>query len=194
MAVTQQLPLQLHWIFPSQAGSAVARSVAGLVTRADHLVLLLEGSDSLLDSWYQALHSQILHTVRTYTNSSSVKWDARFNFILLWWAGVVKWTEKKVYYCVSTYQCIQRCPETPACWRWVLPWLEYWCPCSKGTWLVEKPLWYEPVEGQNRSVFMNQCHGRVGISSISCAFDQHPAHRGQHLNVPQQCSVEYLWS
>lgn len=53
-----QLPLQFHWVFPSQAGGAVAASLAG----ADHLVAL-QGGDSLLDGRHQALHSQILNTV-----------------------------------------------------------------------------------------------------------------------------------
>lgn len=50
MALVHQLPLQLYWIFPSQTGCAVTHSLAGLVTGADHLVLVLEGGDSLLDS------------------------------------------------------------------------------------------------------------------------------------------------
>lgn len=47
---------------------------------------------------------------------------------------------------ISPYQCIQQCPETRACWRWAPPWLEYWCPCSRGTWWEEKPPWCGPVE------------------------------------------------
>lgn len=64
--MVHQLPLQLYWIFPSQAGSAVTHSPAGPVTGADHLVVL-NGGNSLLDSRYQALHSQILDAVSTCT-------------------------------------------------------------------------------------------------------------------------------
>lgn len=67
--VGQQLPLQLHWIFPSQTGGAVTHSPAGLVG-ADG-VFLLEGGDSLLDSRHQPLHSQILNTVSTYSTYNS---------------------------------------------------------------------------------------------------------------------------
>lgn len=41
-----QLPLQLHWIFPCETGSAVTNSLTGVIA---HLVTL-EGGDSLLDS------------------------------------------------------------------------------------------------------------------------------------------------
>lgn len=172
MALVHQLPLQLHWIFPSQAGSAVAHSLAGLVTGADHLVLLLLGGDSLLDSWHQALHSQILNTVSTYNDSSSVHWAApnwlwshnkaakikwEDGTLFLIWCTVcfVKESDKDttilntvsaMYNHISTYQCIQQCPETLACWRWAPPWLEYWSPCSKGTWSVERQPWYGPVK------------------------------------------------
>lgn len=66
------LPLQLHRVLPGQTGGAVAHSLAGRVAGADHLVLLLQGGDSLLNGGHQALHSEILNTGSTYTNSSSV--------------------------------------------------------------------------------------------------------------------------
>ncbi len=45
-----------------------------------------------------------------------------------------------------THQCIQQYPETRACWQWAPPWLECWCPCSKGTWWVERQPWCGPVK------------------------------------------------
>lgn len=56
------------------------------------------------------------------------------------------WLNIEMYCHISPYQCIQQCPETRACWRWAPPWLEYWCPCSRGTWWEEKPPWCGPVE------------------------------------------------
>lgn len=67
LALAHQLPLQLHWVLPRQAGGAVTHSPVGLIG-VDNLVTLYRG-DSLLDRWQQALHSQILNTVSTYVTT-----------------------------------------------------------------------------------------------------------------------------
>lgn len=54
------------------------------------------------------------------------------------------------------YQYNQQCPQTPACWRWAPPWLGCCCPCSRGSWLVEKPPWCGPVQRNN--VFLLVSH------------------------------------
>lgn len=59
-----QLPLQLHWILSSQAGDAVAASLAGRVG------VTLHGADPLLHGRHQALHTQVLNTVGPCKESS----------------------------------------------------------------------------------------------------------------------------
>lgn len=71
LLLVQQLPLQLHWIFPSQTGSAVAHFPVGLVIGINFVLFNME-SNTLLDSRYEALHSQIFNTVST-CNSISIK-------------------------------------------------------------------------------------------------------------------------
>lgn len=63
-----ELPLQLHWILPSQAGDAVAASLAGHVGADD--LLTLHGADTLLHGRHQALHTQVLNTVGPCKESS----------------------------------------------------------------------------------------------------------------------------
>lgn len=103
-AWVHQLPLQFHWVLPSQAGSAVAASLAGRVG-ADHLVAL-QGGDSLLDGRHQALHGQILNTVgpcRTaQVFTQPCKTDTYLN------VDIAR---------SSAHQCIRLCSGTRACWR-----------------------------------------------------------------------------
>lgn len=62
----QLLPFQLNRVFPRQASGAMAHSFIGLAV-IDHLVFVLEGGNSPLDSRNQALHSQVLDAVGTCT-------------------------------------------------------------------------------------------------------------------------------
>lgn len=81
-----QLPLQLHWILPSQAGDAVAASLAGRVGTDD--LLTLHGADPLLHGRHQALHTQVLNTVCPCKESSGAhaavqNWQDKTNTVAI---------------------------------------------------------------------------------------------------------------
>lgn len=75
LCLKHQLPLQLHWILPGQAGGAVAASLAGRVGVDDFIAP--HGADSLLHGRHQALHTQVLNTVGPCKHRASARWAAQ---------------------------------------------------------------------------------------------------------------------
>lgn len=139
LVVLVELPLQLHGVFPRQAGGAVTHSLARDATGAE--LALLEGGDSLLNSRDEALHSQICNTVCScaawFNKHKPLQSNSAVNTGPTWQCNTLY---------RESYQYNQQCPWTRACWQWAPLWLGCWCPCSRGTWWEETPLWYGPAQ------------------------------------------------
>lgn len=74
-AAAHQLPLQLHWILPGQAGGAVAASLAARVGLDDFIIM--HGADSRLHGRHQALHAQVLNAVGPCRDGASACWTVQ---------------------------------------------------------------------------------------------------------------------